>query len=103
MRQKDTTLQMLRAAGERGVHTFEMRRAFIGNPSQRIAELIEDGHGITTGPKERLNGEAMGVRYFLVHDAAATPAPAAAADPDEQGALFAMPSPAVRSHWEEAA
>lgn len=37
--QEDLTVQMLRNARERGVHTFEMRKAYIGNPSERIKRL----------------------------------------------------------------
>lgn len=58
-------LAMLTAAKERGVHTFELRRAFIGNPSQRRQELEDRGRAIVVGPKERLNGQALGVRYWL--------------------------------------
>lgn len=69
MTQAQQVLAVLRERGSRGVHTFELRRMYIGNPSQRIAELEARGHRITHGPKERLNGEALGVRYRLEHDA----------------------------------
>jgi hypothetical protein len=58
-------LRMLRQAGPRGVHTFEMRRAFIGNPSQRKTELEKRGCRIRVSEREKLNGRAQGVRYFL--------------------------------------
>lgn len=69
MSQEDITLTMLRQAGPHGVHTFEMRAAYIGNPSERIARLERRGHRIRVGPKERLNGTAVGVRYYLECDA----------------------------------
>lgn len=63
--QRRRLLRMLRAAGPRGVHTFDARRAFIGNPSERRSELERDGYVIRVGPRERLNGRSYGVRYFL--------------------------------------
>lgn len=63
--QRTRILSMLDAAGSRGIHTFEMRRAFIGNPSQRIAELEAAGY-VFTRARERLNGQAFGVRYRLI-------------------------------------
>ncbi|PTL55778.1 helix-turn-helix domain-containing protein [Paraconexibacter algicola] len=65
MSQRDDVLRALRDAGPRGVHTFELRAAYIGNPSQRIAELEEIGHTISRTP-EALNGKARGTRYRLV-------------------------------------
>lgn len=69
MTQADQTLAKLRERGEDGLHTFEMRAMFIGNPSQRIAELEARGHVIGVSPKERLRGKAWGVRYTLLSDA----------------------------------
>jgi hypothetical protein len=66
--QADTVLAMLRSRGTRGVHTFELRRQYIGNPSQRIAELEARGHRITH-TREKLNGTATGTRYVLTVDA----------------------------------
>lgn len=63
--QTDRFLEMLLAARERGVHTFEMRDDKIGNPSQRMADLRKRGFTIVVGPKERLRGPNMGVRYWL--------------------------------------
>lgn len=90
MTQRDRVLAMLQAAGGRGVHTFELRREFIGNPSQRIAELEARGHRIDH-TRERLNGDAVGTRYRLVSGGAKTAPvggtagdlPAAAAVPPE--------------------
>lgn len=65
MSQADTVLRMLRDAGSRGVHTFELRQEYIGNPSQRIAELEGRGH-LFTRTREKLNGQAIGTRYRLV-------------------------------------
>lgn len=67
MSQRDKVLELLRAAGSRGVHTFELRAEFIGNPSQRIAELEALGHKITH-TRERLRGSATGTRYRLLRD-----------------------------------
>lgn len=61
-------LQWLRDAGARGIHTFELRNAYIANPSQRIIELEERGHVISR-ERERLHGHAFGVRYRLEIDA----------------------------------
>jgi hypothetical protein len=63
--QADAMLAMLEAAGTDGVHTFTLRRAFIGNPSQRRDDLERRGVSIVTGPRERLHGRAFGVRYWL--------------------------------------
>lgn len=67
MTQRERVLQMLRQAGSRGIHTFELRREFVGNPSQRIAELEAEGHRITH-TRERLHGDAVGTRYRLVSE-----------------------------------
>lgn len=58
-------LHLLEHAGPRGVHTFELRSRFIGNPSQRVAELEAAGHTIAHR-RERLRGDAVGSRYTLV-------------------------------------
>ena len=65
MTQRDVVLKALRDAGTRGVHTFELRAAYIGNPSQRIAELEAAGY-VISHTRERLHGRAMGTRYRLV-------------------------------------
>jgi hypothetical protein len=54
-----------------GVHTFELRRLFIGNPSQRRIELEDRGVQLIVGPRERLNGDALGVRIWLAEHAPA--------------------------------
>lgn len=64
MTQREQVLQLLREVGPRGIHTFELRARYIGNPSQRIAELEAEGHRITH-TRERLNGHAIGTRYRL--------------------------------------
>jgi hypothetical protein len=71
MTQRDTVLGILQAAGSRGVHTFELRGQYIGNPSQRIAELEALGHRITH-TRERLHGQATGTRYRLVSGGSVT-------------------------------
>lgn len=65
MTQRQRVLEALIAAGSRGVHTFELRQAFIGNPSQRIADLEAEGY-VITHTRERLHGTAIGTRYRLV-------------------------------------
>lgn len=65
MSQRDEVLAMLKAAGPAGVHTFEMRSRYIGNPSQRIADLEALGHRFTR-VREKLHGRAVGTRYRLV-------------------------------------
>lgn len=68
MTQDDIVLTVLRQRGERGLHTFEIRGLYIGNPSQRIAKLEARGHVIEHGPRERLYGKHQGTRYWLRKD-----------------------------------
>lgn len=91
MSQWQEVLALLRERGSRGVHTFELRARYIGNPSQRIAELEAQGHVISSA-REKLNGDAVGARYVLVRDAAET-APAGLFDP--------APAPPVRGVLED--
>lgn len=63
--QDEYVLRCLRMRGEAGVHTFELRQRFIGNPSQRIAELENAGIKVVHGQRERLRGRAHGTRYWL--------------------------------------
>jgi hypothetical protein len=69
--QTDTLHAWLAERGAAGVHTFELRRAFIGNPSQRRQELEDRGVHVIVGPRERLNGSALGVRMWLAEHAPA--------------------------------
>lgn len=111
MTQRDRVLELLRAAGDTGVHTFELRAKYIGNPSQRIAELEAAGHTITR-VRERLHGQAVGTRYRLVMgdgshgqagtDAGRTPV-VGASGPGEPVALFDPPPPRPAGAYEEAA
>ena len=91
MTQRDTVLRMLRDAGSRGVHTFELRGAFIGNPSQRIAELEDAGYAISH-TRERLHGKAIGTRYRLATTTSGPPSAASPVPPQADeggiGALF---------------
>jgi hypothetical protein len=52
----------------RGIHTFELRSLNVANPSERIRQLEGKGH-VIRHDRERLHGDAFGVRYVLVHDA----------------------------------
>lgn len=61
--QRDKVLAFLRDAGGRGIHTHELRQAMIGNPSQRIAELVAAGYSIEH-KRERRN-DSPGTRYTL--------------------------------------
>lgn len=67
MIQRDRVAHMLRAAGEKGVHTFTLRQAYIGNPSERIREL-EDQGWVIRHTRERLHGTAHGTRYVKVSE-----------------------------------
>lgn len=69
--QADYVLRCLCLRREAGVHTFELRRQFVGNPSQRIADLENAGHEVVHGEREQLNGQAYGVRYWLAQFAPA--------------------------------
>lgn len=72
-KQRDLILDLLRARGSEGVHSFELRGGAAGvlvaNPSQRITELEDRGHVIEHSPKVRFRGTAKGIRYTLLQDA----------------------------------
>lgn len=87
MTQRLIVLEALRAAGDRGIHTFELRRDYIGNPSERIRELKADGHMIRA-ERERLRGQAWGVRYWLEHDAERVSPPEPSPVSELNSALF---------------
>lgn len=74
MSQRETVLQALRDAGDRGVTNGELNRLGIFRYSARIHELRQAGHTIRTE-----NGEGGLATFFLEHDveaqAAAPPAP----------------------------
>jgi hypothetical protein len=63
--QKEMVAHMLRQAGSRGVHTFELRQAYIANPSERIADLERAGW-VIHHTREVLHGTAQGCRYVKV-------------------------------------
>jgi hypothetical protein len=65
--QRDRVAHMLRAAGSRGVHTHELRAAYIANPSERIRELQDCGW-VIEHTRERLHGTAFGTRYVKVFE-----------------------------------
>lgn len=120
--QRERVLQMLQDAGPAGVHTFTMRAAYVGNPSQRIAELEAAGHHITH-QRERLNGQAIGTRYRLISEGAGraggppertTPVVEGTTDPSTTPTLLDTPAPvdppvlgrrvpSAYDPWEEAA
>ncbi len=69
MNQCEKLLRALREAGPVGWHSLDCRsKLFIGNPSQRVIELEEQGHLISV-TRERLPGRAVGVRYRLEREA----------------------------------
>jgi hypothetical protein len=85
---RDRLLALLRARGDRGVTTFEIRRRGIsGNPSQRKADLEELGYLITVKPYSE--GKRHGCRYTLVSDPVGV-----GADGQSDGVSPAMPSEA---------
>jgi len=89
--QRDIVLKALRDAGDRGVHSFEFLELQIPRAAARVLELRENGHTITS-TRERLNGDAEGVRYRLIEQ---TPVPVVpVGEPDR---LFAPPA---RPHWQ---
>lgn len=88
--QRMIVLNMLRAAGQRGVHSFEMREQYIANPSQRILELEQLGFEIKHGRRERLNGTAYGRRYYLISEPGQAKPPAV----DDTGAAILFEPPA---------
>lgn len=63
--QKEIVEHLLRARGDQGIHTFELRQMYIGNPSERVRQLRELGWLIDS-IDERFHGEAFGTRYRLI-------------------------------------
>jgi biotin operon repressor len=59
------TLKVLRLAGEKGIHSFDLGRE-IGTIriSARIYDLKKKGYAIDARPEKR--GDAVGVRYTLI-------------------------------------
>lgn len=94
MTQRDIVLKALRDAGDRGVHSFEFLELQIPRAAARVLELRENGHTITS-TRERLNGDAEGVRYRLIEQPSV---PVVAVPVGEPARLFA---PSVRSHWHQ--
>lgn len=66
--QQKKVLRMLKDAASRGVHTFELRAECIANPSQRVTELEKKYGCVITHNRERLRGQAYGVRYVLISE-----------------------------------
>jgi len=65
---RDRILAALRNAGTQGMHSHDLRKlGYSGNPSQRVAELRDDGHRIT-GELERRN-KRHGIRWWLIEEA----------------------------------
>lgn len=62
----ELTLQILQTAGPRGVHSFDLMR-MINSPraGARICDLKKKGYSISSVSEKK--GDAIGVRYFLVH------------------------------------
>jgi len=92
--QKEIVARLLRQAGKRGVHTFELRQAYISNPSERIADLERAGWIIKHSGRELLHGTAEGCRYVKVSEpdverTASTP-------PSPSGVLGAVTPPEGR-------
>lgn len=108
MNQREKVAHILRARGAGGVHTFELRQAYIGNPSERIADLEREGWVISHA-REKLNGTATGTRYVKVSEpdverSPSTPTPpgglpaaGVALSAEPQTSLF--PVAAESGHW----
>jgi len=61
---KEKALEALQAAGDKGVHSYDMRDIAGIQAPVRIWELIHnDGHDIITRSEKR--GNSIGVRYFI--------------------------------------
>jgi hypothetical protein len=99
-------LLALRNAGADGVHTFTARRdLYIGNPSQRIAELTARGYTITA-TRERLHGHAVGSRYRLTAGPSRLPvADPTMLKPETDASLFGsnVARPSIYSPYSDAA
>lgn len=65
MTQRQRVLHLLREAGDRGVHSFEMIQLGIPRVAARVHELQQDGHTIRS-ERSRFQGTAEGSRYTLV-------------------------------------
>ena len=98
MTQSTLILAMLRDAGERGIHSFELLEAHMPRAAARVSELRAQGFDITA-EHERFRGEAHGVRYRL-HERQPAPPPVAADSP--LAALFEQPAQS-RPHYDEVA
>lgn len=66
--QHETVLRMLREAGSRGVHSSDIYRVFITNPSERIRKLESLGALIDHSDERPAPDRAMGTRYVLTRD-----------------------------------
>lgn len=94
--QQALALRLLREGGRYGVHSFEMRREpnLIANPAARIKEL-RDVHDVKiAGERQKLNGEARGVRWWLASLAplGVRPSPESPAGRDIDGVSTRLPS-----------
>lgn len=98
MTQKQQILARLQAAGDRGVHSFEFYEDRMPRAAARIAELRAEGHTITA-TRERLRGDADGVRYRLIQ-----PPPKRAVAVTEAANVEPLFAPPPRPHyqWEAA-
>jgi hypothetical protein len=74
MTDNDLTLQILKLAGNNGVHSFDLNRQ-VGTirAGARVCDLKKKGYSITSIPEKM--GDAIGVRYFLNHSPIEKPKP----------------------------
>lgn len=93
MTQRETVLQALKDAGDTGIHSFDFLQVGIPRAAARIRELREMGYTISS-VRERLNGEAEGVRYRLVEQAQTVLVPESVDELADR--LFPLPS---KPHW----
>ncbi len=76
--QPEQTRRWLVAAGPQGIHTHDMRAAFIANPSERARQVVSQGTPLATASEPR-NG-ANGSRFWLAEHAPSTAHPVTPSD-----------------------
>lgn len=89
--QRDDLIRALREAGDVGVHTCEMRAVLgIGNPSQRLSELEDEGYVFRKDWQPFGRNQTRGKRVWLV-GAPSGPTPAVEAPPRQLDAGEGLP------------
>lgn len=84
--QCDDLVRALREAGAFGVHTCEMRAVLgIGNPSQRLSELEEEGFVLRSDWQPFGRNQTRGKRFWLIAEPSGEESPSAVEDPPPEG------------------